>query len=96
MAKNGAFIAFGCMSGPEFLCGVLERPAVIFSVCEVAFSAAHRLHSHVLLAGENAELYGKCNNLLGHGHRYVTEATIGGSFDERSGTLFDLGTFQRA
>jgi 6-pyruvoyltetrahydropterin/6-carboxytetrahydropterin synthase len=62
----------------------------------VAFSAAHRLHSHLLLAGENAALYGKCNNLLGHGHRYVTEATIGGSFDERSGALFDLGAFEHA
>jgi 6-pyruvoyl-tetrahydropterin synthase len=27
---------------------------------------------------ENARLYGKCNNPLGHGHRYLTETTVGG------------------
>ena len=63
---------------------------------QVPLSAAHRLHSGVLTAVENAALYGKCNNLLGHGHRYLVEATIGGAFDERSGTLRDLGGFQRA
>ena len=36
---------------------------------------------------KNAELFGKCNNPRGHGHRYVAEATIGGEYDERSGAL---------
>ena len=49
-----------------------------------------------LPAEENVALYGKCNNLRGHGHRYLTEATIGGPFDERSGTLMDFGAFQAA
>jgi 6-pyruvoyltetrahydropterin/6-carboxytetrahydropterin synthase len=35
-------------------------------------------------------LYGKCNNPTGHGHRYLTETTIGGEYDERSGTLYDF------
>ncbi|PZR76307.1 MAG: hypothetical protein DLM73_03080 [Chthoniobacterales bacterium] len=61
---------------------------------QVPFSAAHRLHSHVLSTEENLALYGKCNNPLGHGHLYVTEATIGGIFDERSGTLSDFIAFQ--
>jgi 6-pyruvoyltetrahydropterin/6-carboxytetrahydropterin synthase len=63
---------------------------------QIPFSAAHRLHSHVLLAEENVALYGKCNNALGHGHLYLTEATIGGPFDERSGTLMDFVAFQTA
>jgi len=63
---------------------------------QIPFSAAHRLHSRLLPARENAALYGKCNNPLGHGHRYLTEATVGGSFDERSGTLMDFGAFQTA
>jgi 6-pyruvoyltetrahydropterin/6-carboxytetrahydropterin synthase len=63
---------------------------------QIPFSAAHRLHSDALSEEENVELYGKCNNPLGHGHRYLTEATIGGAFDERSGTLMDLVTFQTA
>jgi 6-pyruvoyltetrahydropterin/6-carboxytetrahydropterin synthase len=55
-----------------------------------SFSAAHRLHAPTLSDAENVALYGKCNNPRGHGHRYVTEATIGGSYDERSGALYDF------
>ncbi|MEY2563669.1 MAG: 6-pyruvoyltetrahydropterin/6-carboxytetrahydropterin synthase [Verrucomicrobiota bacterium] len=63
---------------------------------QVPFSAAHRLHSPVLGEEENVALYGKCNNPLGHGHLYLTEATVGGPFDERSGTLMDFVAFQSA
>ena len=62
---------------------------------QLPFGAAHRLHSEKLPAEENVALYGKCNNPLGHGHLYLTEATIGGAFDERSGTLWDFGAFQK-
>ncbi|MEN3368152.1 MAG: 6-pyruvoyltetrahydropterin/6-carboxytetrahydropterin synthase [Verrucomicrobiota bacterium] len=63
---------------------------------QVPFSAAHRLHSSVLTDEENVALYGKCNNPRGHGHLYRTEATVGGPFDERSGTLMDFVAFQNA
>jgi 6-pyruvoyltetrahydropterin/6-carboxytetrahydropterin synthase len=62
---------------------------------QVPFSAAHRLHA-ALSDEENLALYGKCNNPLGHGHRYLTEATISGPFDERSGALMDFAAFQTA
>jgi 6-pyruvoyltetrahydropterin/6-carboxytetrahydropterin synthase len=62
----------------------------------IPFSAAHRLHAGKLPAEENLALYGKCNNPRGHGHCYLTEATIGGPFDERSGTLMDFVAFQTA
>jgi len=52
-----------------------------------SFSAAHRLHVPSFSDAENAELFGKCNNPRGHGHRYVVESTVGGEYDERSGTL---------
>lgn len=61
-----------------------------------AFSAAHRLHSDILSSEQNLALYGRCNNPRGHGHRYLTEATVGGSFEERSGALMDLGAFENA
>jgi 6-pyruvoyltetrahydropterin/6-carboxytetrahydropterin synthase len=61
---------------------------------QAPFSAAHCLNSEQLTAEENAALYGKCNNARGHGHLYLTEATIGGALDERSGTLIDLESFQ--
>jgi 6-pyruvoyltetrahydropterin/6-carboxytetrahydropterin synthase len=63
---------------------------------QLPFSAAHRLHASELTDAENGALYGKCNNPLGHGHRYLTEATIGGQFDERSGTLMEFAAFQTA
>jgi 6-pyruvoyltetrahydropterin/6-carboxytetrahydropterin synthase len=54
------------------------------------FSAAHCLKSEQLSAEENVALYGKCNNARGHGHLYLTEATVGGELDDRSGTLMSL------
>ena len=63
---------------------------------QIPFSAAHRLHADQLAPEDNVALYGKCNNPLGHGHRYLTEATIGGAFDERSGALMDFVAFRTA
>ncbi|MGI8431601.1 MAG: 6-carboxytetrahydropterin synthase [Chthoniobacterales bacterium] len=54
------------------------------------FNAAHRLHARELSEALNLALYGKCNNPRGHGHRYLTEATIGGTYDARSGTLYNF------
>lgn len=51
------------------------------------FSASHRLHSDQLSAGENAELFGKCNNPYGHGHNYVLEVSVEGPVDETTGML---------
>jgi 6-pyruvoyltetrahydropterin/6-carboxytetrahydropterin synthase len=70
-------------SGGDYFLG-MQRP----------FSAAHRLHAPGLSEAENLSLYGKCNNPRGHGHRYLTEATIGGPYDERSGTLYSFPAFR--
>jgi 6-pyruvoyltetrahydropterin/6-carboxytetrahydropterin synthase len=61
-----------------------------------AFSAAHRLHVLSFSDAQNAELFGKCNNPRGHGHRYVAEATIGGEYDERSGALANFEEVRNA
>jgi len=42
------------------------------------FAASHRLNTQALSAGENARLYGKCNNPYGHGHDYVLDVTVEG------------------
>jgi 6-pyruvoyltetrahydropterin/6-carboxytetrahydropterin synthase len=60
------------------------------------FSAAHCLKSEELTAEENVALYGKCNNARGHGHLYLTEATVGCALDERSGTLMSFDALQSA
>ncbi|MDX2150750.1 MAG: 6-carboxytetrahydropterin synthase [Bryobacteraceae bacterium] len=49
------------------------------------FSASHRLHAPTLAEGENAALYGKCNNPYGHGHDYVLEVSVRGPVDQRTG-----------
>ncbi len=60
------------------------------------FHAAHRLHSPLLSVSDNLDTYGKCNNPNGHGHLYRVECTMSGDIDNRSGTLYNLGDFNRA
>ena len=69
---------------------------VVFLGMQMPFYAAHRLYAATLSDAKNAELYGKCNNPLGHGHGYLTETTIGGDYDERSGTLYDFVALRKA
>ncbi|EFO25534.1 6-pyruvoyl tetrahydropterin synthase [Loa loa] len=54
------------------------------------FSASHRLQNAMLNATENRQLYGKCNNLNGHGHNYIWEVTLRGSIDPKSGMVYNL------
>ena len=54
------------------------------------FSASHRLHNQALGEEENAVLYGKCNNVYGHGHNYALEVTVAGPVDSRTGMVMDL------
>ena len=56
-----------------------------------SFSAAHRLHSSELSDEENRAIFGKCNNLHGHGHNYELEVTVRGNIDAQTGMIMDLG-----
>lgn len=79
----------------DFLAEVWKNRAVFLGM-RMGFYAAHRLCAATLSDAENAKLYGKCNNPLGHGHGYLTETTIGGDYDERSGTLYDFVALTKA
>ena len=79
----------------DFFAEVWKNKAVFLGM-QMGFHAAHRLWAATLSDAENANLYGKCNNPLGHGHRYLTETTIGGEYDPRSGTLYDFVALKRA
>ena len=57
------------------------------------FSAAHRLHNPGLDDAQNVQLFGKCNNPLGHGHNYEVEVTLRGTPDSR-GVLMPVGEFE--
>jgi 6-pyruvoyltetrahydropterin/6-carboxytetrahydropterin synthase len=72
------------------------RDGGMFLGVREAFSAAHRLHVSSFSDTQNAELFGKCNNPRGHGHRYVAEATICGEYDERSGALANFEELRNA
>ena len=72
------------------------RDDQVFLGMRRCFSAAHRLHLLAFSAEKNAELFGKCNNPRGHGHWYVTESTIGGDYDPRTGALFGFGQMRDA
>jgi 6-pyruvoyltetrahydropterin/6-carboxytetrahydropterin synthase len=79
----------------DFFAEVWDDESVFLGM-RIPFCAAHRLHAMNLSEAGNVALYGKCNNLLGHGHRYVTETTIGGNLDKRSGTLYNLNALKNA
>jgi len=56
--------------------------------CE--FSASHYYHNPKFSAEENQRLFGKCNNLNGHGHNYTLEVTVKGEVNPHSGFVVDL------
>ena len=43
---------------------------------KVYFEAAHRLHNPQRSDEWNQQVFGKCNNLYGHGHNYVLDAAV--------------------
>ena len=51
------------------------------------FSAAHRMHSERFSPEENARIYGRCNNVSGHGHTYRLQVTIHGPVAPETGTI---------
>jgi 6-pyruvoyltetrahydropterin/6-carboxytetrahydropterin synthase len=54
------------------------------------FSASHYYHNPELSPEENRRLFGKCNNLNGHGHNYTLELTVKGEVDPKTGFVINL------
>ena len=69
---------------------------MVYLTRKAEFAASHYYHNPEFTPEENRRIFGKCNNPSGHGHRYVTETTIGGEYDKRTGLLFDFVTFKSA
>ena len=65
-------------------------PPTVTATRRLRFNAAHRIHNPALSDGENAALFGKCNNPNWHGHNYVLEVSVRGEIDARSGYVMDL------
>ena len=71
------------------------HPNMVYLTRSIEFSASHRLHTEKLSHEENLRIYGKCNNPHGHGHNYVTEVTVRGEPDPRTGIIIDIGRLDR-
>jgi 6-pyruvoyltetrahydropterin/6-carboxytetrahydropterin synthase len=54
------------------------------------FSASHRLYNPAWDDVTNSRVFGKCNNLRGHGHNYEVEVTVGGDPAADTGMVIDL------
>jgi len=54
------------------------------------FCAAHRLHTDQLPDDVNQKIFGKCNNLNGHGHNYTVQVTVQGEMDTKTGLIADV------
>lgn len=63
---------------------------VVYVTRRMHFSAAHRLHSANLDEDTNRQIFGLCNNPLGHGHNYELEVTVCGEPDPVTGMVIDL------
>ena len=59
------------------------------------FNSAHRLNSPALSVEENVLVYGKCNNVHGHGHDYLLEVTVRGEPDLATGMVMNLTDLKR-
>lgn len=56
-----------------------SEPEMIRLSQRFEFSAAHRLHNPSLDVDANRGIYGKCNNVAGHGHNYEVQVTLAGA-----------------
>jgi 6-pyruvoyltetrahydropterin/6-carboxytetrahydropterin synthase len=54
------------------------------------FSASHRYHNPAWSDEHNRAVFGRCNNIHGHGHNYLLEVTIEGPVDENTGMVVNL------
>lgn len=66
-----------------------SRPLVTLSR-RLTVSACHRLHNPRWSDEQNRAVFGKCNNVNGHGHNYTIIATFRGPVDEHSGMVVNL------
>lgn len=63
---------------------------MIYVTRREVFSASHRLFNPNFSNEENDRLFGKCNNLNGHGHNYILEVIVAGEVDPNTGYVIDL------
>ena len=68
---------------------------MIYITRRLEFCASHRLFNPAFSDEKNADTFGLCNNLNGHGHNYVLEVTIKGEVDPETGMVLDLKSLKK-
>ena len=68
---------------------------IIYVTRRETFSSSHRLHNPELSDEENLRLFGKWNNLNGHGHNYILEVVVAGEINPFTGYLIDLKVLKK-
>lgn len=63
---------------------------MLYITRKVHFSASHRLFNPDFDDQKNEEIFGNCNNPLGHGHNYEMEVTVCGSAQKETGMVIDM------
>jgi 6-pyruvoyltetrahydropterin/6-carboxytetrahydropterin synthase len=74
---------------------IMSKALIAYLVRKEIFSACHRLHSQKLSGEENVDVYGKCNNVNGHGHNYVVEVTLRGPVDSNTGMVININDLKK-
>ncbi len=65
-------------------------PTLTFITRTYTFCAAHRLHTDQLPDDVNQKIFGKCNNLNGHGHNYTVQVTVQGELNTETGLVTNV------
>lgn len=68
---------------------------MVFVIRREVFSASHRLFNPKFSDEENEQIFGKCNNLNGHGHNYILEVGVAGEVNPSTGYVLDLKTLKK-
>lgn len=63
---------------------------LVYATNVVSICAGHRLHNPNMTDEENRKVFGKCNNVSGHGHNYKIEATVKGEVVPEYGFAINL------
>eukprot|EP00054_Salpingoeca_dolichothecata_P024667 m.168911 g.168911 ORF g.168911 m.168911 type:complete len:203 (+) comp25093_c1_seq1:554-1162(+) len=65
-------------------------PRIVYLSRTETFAACHRLHSVQLTEEENKQIFGKCNNVNGHGHNYQVDVILRGKINPTTGMVVNL------
>lgn len=75
---------------PDFYLEYRGEGQMVYLTRIYRFAAAHRLHNKNLSDEENRQIFGKCNNLHGHGHDYILEVTVRGEPDPKTDCVIQV------